>query len=692
MTSEVTKDDSRVIELSQQTPAPHTGATPLINVDETIQELKSEAAVAKAEQPVAGTIQSRFCLALGRIPRVGSSWTPERMGSQLENVIERVEKLWRDEPGIPFIPEHGPTHNLRMVEVLCEHFAHDLSHLDESEIRVLLAAVWLHDIGMADGLDRKADPDEILDKYPEWSAKYVLDEHFALGLSEDDARVVSTLCSLHKVLKDIATLGVTDPGIPMGVRRQKTLLAYLRLADLLEVRPSRVKGRHLTLFTKNRPLPREVHNEWVRNLFVDGTTRKQETLEVRIQFKRAWGEENIRTLIAGIQNDLQAGLNMVKDVLIGDGQCLLLWVRPAVGHAPPADMEHQMMDALNAWGTARSPNARRVMDFILAGLSQRLGSPDMEAISSYIEGEVQGMLKLRPNMVQIQRLYDDLREVIDSKLDGPAALAELQRVAQVYKDLKDKAFIKIADIAQEHFRGQCCFLVFGYSDCVLAALNGLEEASKKSAHVIVLESRNKSVYSFDNFVDYSDGAEYAIAIRQRGFSNVWLASDVSVPSICEQPSDEARHGFCGPRKPTHVLLGANGVCPRGNIVSTVGHFTVAELAARFGLAVYAVIESDKIGRRSARRLRQREENWLTTDRGLLSRLERAGVQIYKPGEDTVPAAMITYFMTERGVFPPEQLSEKFQDQLSGTSKCQPGVSTPECRQCPDYSPGDIRAA
>jgi translation initiation factor 2B subunit (eIF-2B alpha/beta/delta family) len=144
--------------------------------------------------------------------------------------------------------------------------------------------------------------------------------------------------------------------------------------------------------------------------------------------------------------------------------------------------------------------------------------------------------------------------------------------------------------------------------------------------------------------------------------------------------------------PTHVLLGANGVCPKGNIVSTVGHFTVADVAARFGLPVYAVIESDKIGRRPAKRLRQRDETWLTTDKSLLARLERAAVQIFKPGEDTVPAAMIKLFMTERGVFKPEQLSEKFPDLLGGPSRCQPAVLTPECKQCPDYNPEGTPAA
>jgi hypothetical protein len=88
----------------------------------------------------------------------------------------------------------------------------------------------------------------------------------------------------------------------------------------------------------------------------------------------------------------------------------------------------------------------------------------------------------------------------------------------------------IEKTAGEKFPRPTRFVVFGYSNCVLKALGGLDGPVRQASYVYICECRNKSLYyEMDNSVEYCDGVEYARKIRALGYRNIQIISDASSP-------------------------------------------------------------------------------------------------------------------------------------------------------------------
>ena len=260
-------------------------------------------------------------------------------------------------------------------------------------------------------------------------------------------------------------------------------------------------------------------------------------------------------------------------------------------------------------------------------------------------------------MHQIQLLCGKLKGQIEGPGDNDSKLAGMRGVVEWFNAKRDEFRSTIARHVRTKIPGPGRFVLFGYSDWVLTALDSFAPEVKAASRVIVLECRNKSVYGEDNVVDYCDGAAYALAVRNRGFVKVSMATDVSLASVLERAADVGG--------PTYVLLGANGIYQDGAIVSTVGYLTVALIARHYQTPLYVIAEAEKIVATPQHAAagapgtgRARETSWL--DPQLLLKLERTHgdtppVDVYRPLQDIVPAELITAFITENGVDPPDQI-------------------------------------
>ena len=138
-----------------------------------------------------------------------------------------------------------------------------------------------------------------------------------------------------------------------------------------------------------------------------------------------------------------------------------------------------------------------------------------------------------------------------------------------------------------------------------------------------------------------------------GGAVIYVASVFALPNRLK-PEDQVS---AFPRRPTHLLLGVNAIVAETNAYgaySTTGCLAVAQIAKHFNASVYVLAESTKIRKDVPETPEERIHYWLPKDHFWL-RLRREEVRIYNPLDDKIPSCLIDAFITEDGVFAPEEL-------------------------------------
>lgn len=157
---------------------------------------------------------------------------------KLNNICEYVYAKWRNKSLIPYTP-HDHTHSILVERKLYELFPPDIlnNKLSSEEIFLLLAAVWLHDIGMIppdDNLIGEAlfeRNKKIRDRHEELSGEYIFEHKRDFGLMENETDALIKICENHRFKKyrELRELeSTTVEGEEVNVQK---LTACLRLAD-----------------------------------------------------------------------------------------------------------------------------------------------------------------------------------------------------------------------------------------------------------------------------------------------------------------------------------------------------------------------------------------------------------------------------------------------------------------------------
>ncbi len=172
----------------------------------------------------------------------------EPLRSSLVIIKEHVSALWSNGDRIhPCFTLHGVPH-LRNVELRAEellavdYVARKVSDVvKEQELFYLLAAIWLHDIGMivpATLLEQKlatergsSVADFIRAEHHKRSRTYIVARQVDLGLTPDQAEVIGIIAEAHR--------RVTLVSLPHKFPDIRFLAALLRIADELDISRSR---------------------------------------------------------------------------------------------------------------------------------------------------------------------------------------------------------------------------------------------------------------------------------------------------------------------------------------------------------------------------------------------------------------------------------------------------------------------
>ncbi len=633
--------------------------------------------------------------AIRRIPGLTVEFR-SRLAVQLVSVATATEALWHKahdlgDP-IPHVPEHGPEHSLAMLSRLVEFFPEGLARLArrrEISLALLLQSLWLHDVGIAAhagadsathrGEQRKKDLYSDYRTYPKRSENYVRELHLELGLSKEDARVLENLCKHHRESENLSAVAIEEGNGVIPAREQKVLIALLRIADLLDVRPERVATKQkLDEVMANWQVMLEVRGEWLRNLFIARLRRERSTLVAEIRYDRGWGQDSINTLLEAVVRELQGQINLVKDILVDEPDCILLNVRTDVSPDPlPTELKSAMEKVRRSLG--RYPSARHFMDRVLDSLDRLLKFGKYDDVRDYVERELRASIGLRPYHVQVQNLCDDLVQILKGDYSEEKQLRVIEQVSLVYRNHKEKAFAEIAAAAKREFCDpNASFLLFGYSECVLKGLGAIEQSVRRSVDVTILEFRAKSLYDSDFRLQYCDGANFALEVRRLGYERIWLAPDASVTAIFTLPQRLASHASPGslPRRPTHLIVGVNAITPDDprrlseeaedtatvrepayGAYSTTGYRTIIEMAKKYKAHVYVLAESAKIRHGVEETAKERVHCWLAQDERW-AELMRDGIRIFSPLDDQIDSHDISWFITDLGRDNPADLRRK----------------------------------
>ena len=110
------------------------------------------------------------------------------------------------------------------------------------------------------------------------------------------------------------------------------------------------------------------------------------------------------------------------------------------------------------------------------------------------------------------------------------------------------------------------------------------------------------------------------------------------------------------------IVGADRIAANGDVANKIGTYSVAVLARAHGIPFYVAAPYSTIDLQTKSGadipIEQRQAREVTTIHGS-HEVAPAGVQVYNPAFDVTPAELVSGIITERGVFTPGELAQRF---------------------------------
>lgn len=274
------------------------------------------------------------------------NWLDEGYAEKLRRIRLAVIKLIKDcestYPQLAGYTPHGPEHMERV-----EHIMHRLipgqsvEKLKMRERFFLLAAAWLHDVGMLRGIngDHERDlsrfPDETIRREHHSRAEKFIVNHFSrLDVDHEDAQAMGLLALYHRRREPLEECPIEFP-VANDTVKLRLLAAYVRLADSLDIDQSRSPSSEYAIcISYNISANSKLH--WIKSRLVSGICIEPGNHRIIVYFKQPHdsvlqdemqkmrlSKKDIPVLLNNLDNlkemiidDLEEELSSVKNTLI----------------------------------------------------------------------------------------------------------------------------------------------------------------------------------------------------------------------------------------------------------------------------------------------------------------------------------------------------------------------------------------
>ncbi|TET31083.1 MAG: tetratricopeptide repeat protein [Candidatus Heimdallarchaeota archaeon] len=225
----------------------------------------------------------------------------KRLRHSLDSIILQSEEFWK-RPLLSHFTNHDVNHSHKIVKIIEALLEEHSSLLNEYERFILLASVYLHDIGMQSpthsGLPLKTDLkytydelDTIRKKHHEASAKMILESidtdsksPFELGSCKDFVSLIAQVSKYHRKLNitELKNASIAGETIHLPL-----LAALLRLGDELDADFQRVNIE----FLKLRQIPIESKYHWWAHHYVQSINIKKGRIKIHFRIPIEYKDE-----------------------------------------------------------------------------------------------------------------------------------------------------------------------------------------------------------------------------------------------------------------------------------------------------------------------------------------------------------------------------------------------------------------
>ncbi|MGC1120642.1 MAG: tetratricopeptide repeat protein, partial [Candidatus Methanofastidiosia archaeon] len=248
--------------------------------------------------------------------------------SWLDSIEEKVETFW-DRPLLQHYTNHGTDHSRRITKALGNLLEDFPDPLNKYERFILLASVYLHDIGMQSprhaGLPKKIEytfeeMERIRKVHNESSAQMIKESiasgsGLSLGLENcrGYAKYIAKVSKYHRIL-DLSKLD--DTAIGGEPVRLQLLAALLRLGDALDADYQRVNMDYLLL----REIPVESKYHWWCHHYVQSVLIQKGHIELYFRIPEEYKNSKVIVVIERrIKESVSEALFDVYDILDNHG-------------------------------------------------------------------------------------------------------------------------------------------------------------------------------------------------------------------------------------------------------------------------------------------------------------------------------------------------------------------------------------
>ncbi len=592
---------------------------------------------------------------------------------RLDKICEHVIRKWEyARYPYPYTP-HDYTHNIRVEEMLYKLFPpEELSNkLSAKEKFLIIASIWLHDIGMIPELfpeDKKPQSEKetikwdkkVRDEHEKRTERYIRENRKSLELTDDEANAVIEICRFHrfKKYKELQNFAKEnwEWDISGNTIRIPLLVACLRLSDALHI-PYRATDRERE-FKIYLALGLDVYSKihWLKSKYAWEVSPIQNRFKIDIVLKKPsrYPDEKMEPLKRTIEIELQDEIDVVRDILIKGGLPVYLNVEckcreyNLMGRKDKKELEELLTD-IKLFDPTMSPNATAVVDAILRQINLFLDENEGDLLKDYKTNVLDILVKKRPCHVFLWKI----KELLDNNIHD---LKRIQDLIKVLQNKRKNAMEKLPEKAYPIFLMEddpLLLLLYGYSSSVIRCLKYFVEKhpdKKGTLKVYVCQGVTKNKYRYNNRLVYCDGIKYITELKKIGIK------DENINYI----TDSCASNLFSKREIKMVLFGANGINLKGYVGHTLGHLAIADMAGKYDVPVYVIADSLKIGNYfgNSNENLQRENAWLTTDIRFESEIENC--TNYNPREDIVPPDRIKKIITEKGIINPKEI-EKYVD-------------------------------
>lgn len=238
---------------------------------------------------------------------------------RLDRIREAMDSVW-EAPRLPWFTKHGVEHSDSLVRLLGESTAHlqtTPQYLDCGELFVLLAACYLHDVGMQAAdigkpLDQfePSDHVKIRDTHPSLARELIVSrtrsrgvDEFELGLEDDDFLAsIAMVAEAHgtatyeRALRELLETRPQPLGVPL---RGDLLGALLLMLDELDIQRARATFPKEAQFSDISTMYHFLNHYVAGVHVVDGVTPKQRRITVDFLFPLGSNQmrDDVRELI-----------------------------------------------------------------------------------------------------------------------------------------------------------------------------------------------------------------------------------------------------------------------------------------------------------------------------------------------------------------------------------------------------------